>query len=97
MSDDYHFAKDPATLIEARLTKEEAAVVAAYRNAKDSDGWPEGTVPFVMVVPVSREMLTETGALTADRARVIEQAGQRAVIDAALGLLTGVQTGVPKP
>lgn len=49
--DDYHFHLDPATLIDAKLTKDEAEAVASYRAARQQ---MKGDVKnLVIVLPVA--------------------------------------------
>ena len=58
MTDDYHFTKDPATLIEARLTKDEAEAIASYRAAREQ--FPDGPMKnLVIVIPIAAEFLVE--------------------------------------
>jgi hypothetical protein len=60
MTDDYHFDRDPADLIDAKLTKDEAEAVESYRLAKEK--WGDRKMDprnIVVVVPVAADANTE--------------------------------------
>lgn len=87
MSDDYHWSADPATLVTARLTKEEAEALASYRLSKEGSA-REGTRNAVVVFAVSEEAvgggMFERVERAASRAVVNELSLARKAVDAGL-------------
>jgi hypothetical protein len=79
MSDDYHFHLDPATLIDAKLTKDEAEAFTSYRLAKEQWGDRElNHRNLVVVLPVAAEFLAEVDPAAFEQT-IREMAGQAAV------------------
>lgn len=64
--DDYHFTKDPATLRDARLTKDEAEVISNYRQATAQLG-PGRRIAYV-AVPISDEFADDETLVRLQRA-----------------------------
>lgn len=75
--DGYHFQLDPARLIEARLTKDEASVVQQYREVREQT--PDDCETVYIAVPVSRSIIGELGR--EDVVARVERAAMRAIVD----------------
>ena len=87
--DDYHCHRDPADLIDAKLTKDEAEAVMSYRSAREQT---KGDVKnLVIVIPVAVD--APVALMTAAVGRMARQAA----IDAIRGLARTAPQEQPQP
>ena len=77
MTDDYHFHRDPADLIDAKLTKDEAGALASYRAARER--FKGGVKSLVIVLPVAEDASLDL------MAEVVGDMARQAAIDAIRG------------
>lgn len=98
MSDEYHWARDPRDLIEARLTQDEAEALASYRAAREQVR--AGVKNLVMVLPISEQFLAEVDVVGSPIEASIREAAGAAAVDALrreISAVSGTDSGSNDP